>query len=293
MDPQNLPFLFENHFYKELEMLIKANPQELVKSERVIIACCESAFLDGLELLFSNGANIPEHFTHQKMLYKLLAKGNPIYVPIVKFMIRQGADCNYTHSETHRINNAHNHGWTADCSIGLIVPALDFDDEELIHLLIHNGAHIDSQIKVVDKNKTPFFSDNRQRVKILCLHPLYKALYNRKFDMANLLLASGSKREAWLDTEFNNAIFLESINQNMQNKDYFLGIKKADQMGFLKQDHYFSNMMRWAINQKNDVQWVKLLFEVGAQPKDSYLEWAIEKKNKEIIQLLIDNGAHP
>jgi hypothetical protein len=111
--------------------------------------------------------------------------------------------------------------------------------------------------------------------------------------MANLLLASGSKREDWLDREFNTAVYVRSIDQDIENKDYFLGIEEAYKMGFLKQDYYFSFMMQWAIYQKNDVQWVKLLFEVGAQPKDKYLEWAIEKKNKEIIQLLIDHGAHP
>jgi ankyrin repeat protein len=284
----------EHHLINEFQTLIKAN-KEIIKSEEIVTTCCETAFLEGLELLFENGASIPKDFTDDQILYNLLSKGDPNYIPIVKFMITKGADCSYTKNVTYSINQG-KAKWTAVCSVGLLVPALDFNDHELISLLIKNKAHLNTSIKngniAADIKTGAYFNNNKQRKQILCLDPLYKAVFEGKFDIASLLIASGSQRNSWLDIGFNHAAIVgtKESNIDLQVTGYLPKIKKFYEFGFLNEEIYFSNMMQWTIKEKADVRWVKFLFELGAQPKNTYLEWAIEKKNKDIIKALIERG---
>lgn len=285
------------HFFNELQELIKINPQ-IIKSEAVVMACCESAFLEGLEFMFNKGATIPKNFTANKVLYFLLYRGGAKYIPIVKFMIKQGADCHYTVHTVHTINKGDKTEWPAYCKIGLITLAIDFDDEEFISLLIKNKAYLNTKIENPHDNRTPNifssnFIDNEQRKQIVCLDPLYKAVLNGKFNFANLLIASGAKRDPWLDFQFNIAVSKDSSIMALPNNDYFAKLKKFYELGFLKQEHYFRDTMNWAIKEKSDVRWVRFLFELGAQSSDDYLKWAIEKQNKDIIKCLIEHGAHP
>ena len=128
----------KHHFLNELQLLMKINQSEICTS-KVVTDCCEYAFLEGLELLFENGATIPSNFTNDQVLYKWLSKGETKFVPIVKFLIKRGANCQYyINASRIQIDKKHNTpSWSLFiCSGGLLVPALDFDDPELIELLI-------------------------------------------------------------------------------------------------------------------------------------------------------------
>ena len=129
--------------------------------------------------------------------------------------------------------------------------------------------------------------------KIAYLDPLYKATMQGKFEVVDLLIKSGSIRNEEIGKSFNNAMIIETRSLDSLSEKEFNKIKKMVDLGFLSQDLFFHQMMWSSISSKNDIKWVKSLFDLGAQTRDYYLTWAIEKKNKDIVTFLLEQGAKP
>jgi hypothetical protein len=306
----------EKHLLNELAMLLKAKP-ELVKEDLLILRSCECAFLQGLELLFRNGATLPQNLTSNPdpFLFNLLQRKDPKYLPIVKFMIKQGANCQYKelvtcdawaeysipHPSYKRVGGVRNEECKVHCKVGLINFALDFNDDELVLLLLKNKAHLHREVSIVrdlkwkQDNPTGTFirllDSQKIRNLIISSDPLCKALSREKFELVELLMNSDLPRDPWMDREFNNLVYLQSIFERPEKSDYFDKIQKYADLGFLNRSEYFSKMMQYAIKEKNDVHWVSFLFSLGAVYQSQFMNWAVASKNKDIIAFLLARGA--
>jgi hypothetical protein len=274
----------------EFQTIVQVHP-DIIYCDEIITTCCEHAFLDGLQLLFQKGAKVPDDFTSDQILHQLLSSGDAKYIPIVKFMITQGADCSYT--KTYTINHGKTR-WSAVCSVGLLVPALDYNDAELISLLIAHKAPLNSSIQnQIILTKKPHGSNNKQRAQLISLDPLYKAVFQGKFDMAKLLIAAGAQKNSLLDTEFNllALAYSKEANIDLTTSGYLGRIKQFHELGFLNQETYFSPMMEWTIKEKSDIRWLSFLLDMGVKPQTTHLQWAIEKKDRDLIKKLLEHGA--
>ena len=272
-------FCCRNQYLDLLKVILDLKPS--VAATWVVDICIMEGYLESLELLFENGAKIPN--TCGESMSSCLASKDKKYVPIVKFLIKRGADCTYRHSKKNLLA-----GHTNTVFSSLLARAIDFDDEELVKLLIKNKAPLNAQI--IGQSNSPVLDTDYYIDEFLSLDPLYKSLLLGKLNYMQLLLNAGANKSDYYNTYLGRQIRKLSQSSNLDADSHFSKVKIMVEKGFLNQNNFFHDMLLFAIHKKNDLRWVALLYDLGAQVKD-YLNHAIQAKNKDIVKFLLEHGA--
>ena len=236
-------------------------------------------FSEGLELLFNKGAKLPNN--SGPLMFRYLSTKDRTYLSVVKLLIEKGADCRYQEMKSY----TYAPGKYCAVHSSLLAPAIDFDDEDLLKLLIAHQAPVNSETVGWNFSSIP----DAIGAELLRLDPLYNSLMQEKLNFMQLLLDAGAKKSDNLDVHFGRQM-RQISEKNLLREDHFSNLKIMVEKGFLNQSNFFRDMLLFSIHKKNDIRWVALLYDLGAQVKD-YLNHAIQAKNKDIVKFLLEHGA--